>query len=223
VAGILKLDDIGAGLAKTPGDNPLSKAARTAGKLITRAAPAFIKTVGVLGTVAMFTVGGGMLVHGIPGASALLAGGLKALPGGLASMPVVGDLVTMAAEAVFGVAAGIITQPAGKVLWPMLKKAGELAAKLKQKIRPSAPQPDDGEDEMPAPAPVPAPQKPALQNIPDVKTDLNTAAPPPVTPVQIPTVTVLPKQNAKPVEDKPAVANDTQDAKAQPAAKKKGP
>lgn len=65
VAGIVKLDDVGLHLSKRTG------AARRLGELILRGAPYLMKGLSLAGTVAMFLVGGGILVHGIPGAEEL--------------------------------------------------------------------------------------------------------------------------------------------------------
>jgi len=59
VAGIVKLDDLGLYLSRKAG------AARAIGNGILRAAPWLMKTLSVVGTAAMFLVGGGILVHGI--------------------------------------------------------------------------------------------------------------------------------------------------------------
>jgi predicted DNA repair protein MutK len=61
VALIVKLDDIGLFLSLKPNAVP-----RAVGKGILRAAPMLMKTLSVVGTAAMFMVGGGILVHGIP-------------------------------------------------------------------------------------------------------------------------------------------------------------
>jgi predicted DNA repair protein MutK len=60
VAGIVKLDDLGLYLSRKSG------VARALGNGILRAAPWLMKTLSVVGTAAMFLVGGGILVHGIP-------------------------------------------------------------------------------------------------------------------------------------------------------------
>ena len=60
VAGIVKLDDLGLYLNRKAG------AARTVGAAILRAAPWLMKGLSIAGTAAMFLVGGGILVHGIP-------------------------------------------------------------------------------------------------------------------------------------------------------------
>ncbi|EXI76852.1 MAG TPA: DUF808 domain-containing protein [Candidatus Accumulibacter phosphatis] len=60
VAGIVKLDDLGFLLLKRPG-----ALARTIGKGLLLAAPRLMRALTVIGTAAMFLVGGGILTHGI--------------------------------------------------------------------------------------------------------------------------------------------------------------
>ncbi|MFN3356646.1 MAG: DUF808 domain-containing protein [Pseudomonas sp.] len=61
VAGIVKLDDLGLWLTQKPG-----QVARSIGGGILRAAPYMMKSLSVIGTAAMFMVGGGILTHGVP-------------------------------------------------------------------------------------------------------------------------------------------------------------
>ncbi|CAI8782994.1 DUF808 domain-containing protein [Pseudomonas serboccidentalis] len=61
VAGIVKLDDLGLWLTQKPGST-----AKSIGNAILRAAPYMMKGLSVIGTAAMFLVGGGILTHGIP-------------------------------------------------------------------------------------------------------------------------------------------------------------
>ena len=61
VAGIVKLDDLGLWLTQKSG-----AAAKSIGNAILRAAPYMMKGLSVIGTAAMFLVGGGILTHGIP-------------------------------------------------------------------------------------------------------------------------------------------------------------
>lgn len=67
VAGIVKLDDAGLYLAKTDPQASAANARIALGKGILALAPWLMKTLSVVGTLAMFLVGGGILVHGIPG------------------------------------------------------------------------------------------------------------------------------------------------------------
>jgi uncharacterized protein len=81
VAGIVKLDDLGLSL------NKRGAFARAIGRTILLGAPYLMKGLAIAGTLAMFLVGGGILVHGIPGAERLLqkvehaAGGLPTIGG----------------------------------------------------------------------------------------------------------------------------------------------
>ena len=61
VAGIVKLDDLGLWLTQKP-----SQIAKGIGGAILRAAPYMMKSLSVIGTAAMFLVGGGILTHGVP-------------------------------------------------------------------------------------------------------------------------------------------------------------
>jgi uncharacterized protein len=64
VAGIVKLDDAGLYL-----NRQTARWKNTLGHAILQAAPWLMKTLSVIGTAAMFLVGGGILVHGVPLAS----------------------------------------------------------------------------------------------------------------------------------------------------------
>jgi predicted DNA repair protein MutK len=61
VAGIVKLDDLGLRLQRGA-----SALGRSVGAALLRAAPWLMKTLSVVGTAAMFMVGGGILLHGWP-------------------------------------------------------------------------------------------------------------------------------------------------------------
>jgi hypothetical protein len=93
VAGIVKLDDLGLYLSRKAG------AARAVGKAILKAAPWLMKALSVAGTAAMFLVGGGILVHGIPP----LHHAVEGLAEGSAQ-----GLLTFVLNAVAGVVAGAV-------------------------------------------------------------------------------------------------------------------
>lgn len=61
VAGIVKLDDAGLALSRRP-----AALSQRVGALLLLAAPRLMRLLAVLGTAAMFLVGGGILVHGVP-------------------------------------------------------------------------------------------------------------------------------------------------------------
>lgn len=96
VAGIVKLDDAGLYLSRLGG----TRAAL--GRLLLLAAPKLMKTLSVLGTAAMFLVGGGILVHGIPGAEEALHHLFEGLGGTLSA------IAGMATSGVAGVVAGAL-------------------------------------------------------------------------------------------------------------------
>jgi predicted DNA repair protein MutK len=65
VAGIVKLDDAGLYLMRLEGEGLWLRFKRSTGELMLSFCPHLMKWLSILGTVAMFLVGGGILVHGI--------------------------------------------------------------------------------------------------------------------------------------------------------------
>lgn len=101
VAGIVKLDDLGLYLSRKSGDLQ-----QKIGKVLLTGAPYLMKTLSVVGTAAMFMVGGGILTHGIPPVHHFiehLAAGAGAVPGigGLLAW-----LISTLLDAFFGILAG---------------------------------------------------------------------------------------------------------------------
>jgi predicted DNA repair protein MutK len=86
VAGIVKLDDGGLLLTRKSGPGLWARGQRRIGRLILRAAPMLMKALSVIGTIAMFLVGGGILTHGMPGAHQVI----EQLLAALASVPILG-------------------------------------------------------------------------------------------------------------------------------------
>ena len=66
VAGIVKIDDGGLALSRVTGENAGARALRGLGNGILHTAPWLMKGLSVAGTAAMFLVGGGIIVHGVP-------------------------------------------------------------------------------------------------------------------------------------------------------------
>ena len=103
VAGIVKLDDAGLYLSRRA-----SAALQAVGGLLLAAAPMLMKALSVLGTIAMFMVGGGILVHGIPA----LHHGIDSAAQAAAAMPGVGGALALVtptlADAVAGVLSGAL-------------------------------------------------------------------------------------------------------------------
>jgi hypothetical protein len=108
VAGIVKLDDAGLFLSRRSGDGIVARAQRGLGAAILRVAPWLMKALSVAGTAAMFLVGGGILVHGIPA----LHHGVEELAHRAGLLPVIGGVLQAASpmllNALAGVAAGAV-------------------------------------------------------------------------------------------------------------------
>lgn len=106
VAGIVKLDDGGLYLLKNGDESWFGSLQKKIGRGILVAAPYMMKSLTVIGTVAMFMVGGGILTHGWPAAHHMIVGlsqGMATLPG---IGPVLGVIAPSILDALFGVVAG---------------------------------------------------------------------------------------------------------------------
>ncbi len=68
VAGIVKLDDAGLALSRLPGQGAWAGMGRGLGRGLMATAPRLMRVLSVVGTIAMFLVGGGIITHGIPAA-----------------------------------------------------------------------------------------------------------------------------------------------------------
>lgn len=119
VAGIVKLDDAGLYLSQRT-----SAFAQACGRGILSLAPWLMKTLSVVGTAAMFMVGGGILSHGLPPVEAAVhhAAGWVARDAGHWLALIVPTLL----HALLGILAGLLTLPlvnlAGR-LWQAVRPA----------------------------------------------------------------------------------------------------
>jgi len=115
VAGIVKLDDLGLYLSRKPGWR------RPVGEAILKAAPYLMKGLTIVGTAAMFLVGGGILTHGVPALHHAIEAAAQAVGGPL------GALVPTLLDALTGVIAGALTLVVvtlAQKVWGLRKKAG---------------------------------------------------------------------------------------------------
>lgn len=72
VASIIKLDNAGLFLSQKNGDSLVHKMQSSVGLFLLWVAPVIMKGLSIVGTAAMFLVGGGILTHGIPWISQLI-------------------------------------------------------------------------------------------------------------------------------------------------------
>lgn len=99
VAGIVKIDDLGLYLSRKSG-----AAARAIGTMLLTAAPRLMKALSVIGTVAMFMVGGGIIGHAFEPLHHLAEGAAHAVAG----VPAIGGLLAAVAPTLIDAVAGVI-------------------------------------------------------------------------------------------------------------------
>ena len=99
VAGIVKLDDLGLHLSKSA-----NGALSGIGRLLLLAAPKIMKTLTIVGTAAMFMVGGSILMHGVPALHHLVDSSAAAA----GTVPVVGGVLKAITPTVIDGIAGLI-------------------------------------------------------------------------------------------------------------------
>ena len=101
VAGIVKLDDAGLYLSRRA-----NGALQLVGRALLAAAPLLMKALSVLGTIAMFMVGGGILMHGVPALHHLVDSAAAAAAGVPGVGPVLKAVTPTVIDALAGVLAG---------------------------------------------------------------------------------------------------------------------
>lgn len=104
VALIVKLDDLGLLLQRAPSETLRHRA----GALIVNAAPKMMKVISVVGTVAMFLVGGGILLHAVPAVDHALHEAIAHALGAGAGKVVLGVLPVVVGVAVGAIVAGAV-------------------------------------------------------------------------------------------------------------------
>jgi predicted DNA repair protein MutK len=125
VAGIVKLDDAGLYLLKNAGTNAWGSFKAALGKGILRFCPYLMKGLTIVGTAAMFLVGGGILVHGIPQSHDLMHPIIHAAQG----VPYIGDSLSALTPSLVGALVGIV---AGGLILAMVSILNAVIAKFKQ-------------------------------------------------------------------------------------------
>jgi len=119
VGGIVKLDDVGMHLLITAGSGTRGKMRRLFGKGLLRLAPWLMKGLSIVGTAAMFMVGGGILMHGIA-AGESLSHSLEHVVGGL---PLVGGVLSSLAPVFLNALVGLFVGALALAAVTLSKKA----------------------------------------------------------------------------------------------------
>jgi predicted DNA repair protein MutK len=108
VAGIVKLDDLGLHLMLKKGSSFYKQLLRKVGEKLLAAAPYLMRILTILGTAAMFVVGGSIIGHGIPA----LHHWTEQTAEHLATIPAIGGIIStitpMLIDALFGLLVGAI-------------------------------------------------------------------------------------------------------------------
>jgi predicted DNA repair protein MutK len=99
VAGIVKIDDLGLYLSRKT-----SSVARAIGNMLLAAAPRLMKSLSVIGTVAMFMVGGGIIGHAFEPLHHLTENAAHAVAG----VPAIGGLLAAVTPTLIDAVAGIV-------------------------------------------------------------------------------------------------------------------
>lgn len=106
VAAIVKLDDLGMYLVDTG-----SKSGRWLGDRILAFAPYLMKGLTIVGTAAMFLVGGGILAHGLPGVEHFIESLTQPLESASSMGPGLATTASLLLNAVLGIIAGGLLVP----------------------------------------------------------------------------------------------------------------
>ncbi len=119
VAGIVKLDDAGLYLSRRKGSGFALSATRALGRGLLRAAPFLMKTLSVVGTIAMFLVGGGIIAHGIP----LIYHWIEHLGELMSGISVIGPFAAAIVPLLFNALIGILAGSAVLAVHNLARKA----------------------------------------------------------------------------------------------------
>lgn len=111
VAGIVKLDDVGLHLTRRAGTDVGARLARGIGRGLLAAAPRLMRVLGVVGTAAMFLVGGGILTHALPALHHLGGDGF------------LGGLIKLLVDGGTGVVAGALVLAGVRLVHPLVSRS----------------------------------------------------------------------------------------------------
>jgi len=131
VAAIVKMDDLGLVMQRARGDAPFAKNCRAAGTRLVSAMPGLMRVLSVVGTAAMFMVGGSILIHGIPPLHHAITSAGEAVDG----IPLMQGIVETALYAIGGIIAGFLATPVFKMLGKNADRIKTSAAPLLRRTK----------------------------------------------------------------------------------------
>ncbi len=108
VAGIVRLDDVGLSLSKATLTGIWSRFKRSLGRLLLLSAPYLMKTLSIVGTIAMFLVGGGILVHSLPVLHHFLQGVTESLHALIGLEAVITSVMPVLLDGFVGIILGVV-------------------------------------------------------------------------------------------------------------------
>jgi predicted DNA repair protein MutK len=126
VAGIVKIDDLGLYLSRLPHAGKGRGWKQQLGLWLLEAAPWLMKTLSVVGTAAMFLVGGGILAHGLPFLHHATQGVLEWVGSGAGAA---GEALATAAGLGLNALAGFV---AGAVVFVLVTAVQKVTARFKK-------------------------------------------------------------------------------------------
>jgi hypothetical protein len=125
VAVIVKLDDVGLHLCQKPGLGLWTKIQHQVGQVFLHGAPYLMKLLAIVGTAAMFMVGGGILMHGIPVAHHFI----EHLAQSVSVAPGIGGMLKVLTSSLLNALAGIVS---GALALVCVTIAGRIYKRFKQ-------------------------------------------------------------------------------------------
>ena len=111
VGGIVKLDDAGLHLTRRAGTSAGARLVRGIGRGLLATAPRLMRALGVVGTAAMFLVGGGILTHALPALHDIGGDGI------------LGGLIKLLVDGGTGVVAGALVLAGVRLVHPLVSRS----------------------------------------------------------------------------------------------------
>ncbi|HEX5329019.1 DUF808 domain-containing protein [Sulfuricurvum sp.] len=121
VAAIVKMDDVGLHLLQNAPQGRAGSVQRVVGEGLLNFAPRLMKILTVVGTAAMFLVGGSILLHGLPDAHHLVESAVQIIESIPTAGKVLGSITPVIIDAIAGIIAGGIVMGVVEVISKVFK------------------------------------------------------------------------------------------------------